>query len=312
MTESPDRAGRSRPSTPSLWPAGFAAGIVLVLIGLVTSWIVVGVGAAIAILSALLWTTASSRDLRDEDEILAHTDALEAEAAAEAAAPAPAPKKELPKYGRNVFLERATLGIGGVIGAAVTAPIVGFAVVPAFVGQKEEQVNLGPLDNFPEGKWVIAHFLYEPFEPKSVGRRTAYIRNNGFVENVPSLTILSNRCVHLGCPVQPSGPVDENSTSIETEPGQSVEIIGAQPSNFSCPCHGGSYDLEGNRVAGPPVRALDRYRYLIEDGNLVLEGRFSVSTVEGEGADAKIKAYRLYPPGTHVDGPDQWMYPFTS
>ena len=29
-----------------------------------------------------------------------------------------------------------------------------------------------------------------------------------------------------------------------------VEIIGAQPSNFSCPCHGGSYDLEGNRVAG--------------------------------------------------------------
>ena len=32
----------------------------------------------------------------------------------------------------------------------------------------------------------------------------------------------------------------------------------SRPAGFVCPCHGGQYDTEGNRIAGPPVRALDR------------------------------------------------------
>ena len=31
------------------------------------------------------------------------------------------------------------------------------------------------------------------------------MRNNGLKDGVPSFTILSNRCVHLGCPVQVNG-----------------------------------------------------------------------------------------------------------
>ena len=56
-----------------------------------------------------------------------------------------------------------------------------------------------------------------------------------------------------------------------------------QPSGFGCPCHGGAYDTEGNRVAGPPVRALDRYEYSIIDGNLVLGQPYSVGEVDGDG-----------------------------
>ena len=41
-----------------------------------------------------------------------------------------------------------------------------------------------------------------------VSRRTAYIRYNGLLEGEPSFTIISNRCAHLGCPVQPNGLVD--------------------------------------------------------------------------------------------------------
>src|SRR5205807_10231464 len=41
-------------------------------------------------------------------------------------------------------------------------------------------------------------------------RRTAFIRNNGSLGTgnaaVPSFTIISNRCAHLGCPVQANGP----------------------------------------------------------------------------------------------------------
>ena len=78
---------------------------------------------------------------------------------------------------------------------------------------------------------------------------------------------------------------------------------------FGCPCHGGAYDNEGNRTAGPPVRALDRYEFSIENGNLVLGKLYSVSKVEGTGADAKIKKYRHQYPGTPVDGWESWMYP---
>ena len=81
-------------------------------------------------------------------------------------------------------------------------------------------------------------------------------------------------------------------------------------SSFTCPCHGGSYDSEGNRTAGPPVRALDRWSYEIKNGNLVLVTNYSVSTVEGTGASAVINKYQLTGPGQWVDGPEQILYPF--
>ena len=56
---------------------------------------------------------------------------------------------------------------------------------------------------------------------------------------------------------------------------------------FGCPCHGGQYDTEGNRTAGPPVRALDRYSFSIRNGHLFLGKPFSVSHVDGTGAHAR-------------------------
>jgi Rieske Fe-S protein len=155
---------------------------------------------------------------------------------------------------------------------------------------------------------ITKFFSQEPGQ--DVGRRTAYIRNNGSVDGVPSMTIISNRCAHLGCPVRPQGTVDEDqATNVDTDSG-GVEIIPTAPSGFGCPCHGGAYDTEGNRVAGPPVRALDRYHYAIREGRLVLTEPYSVSEVEGTGADATIHAYELADPGVHVDGPEQLLYPY--
>ena len=79
---------------------------------------------------------------------------------------------------------------------------------------------------------------------------------------------------------------------------------------FGCPCHGGQYDTEGNRTAGPPVRALDRWAYKIAGGRLRLVGAYSVNEVEGSGKDANIGKYRLAQPGVHVDGLEQILYPF--
>jgi hypothetical protein len=78
---------------------------------------------------------------------------------------------------------------------------------------------------------------------------------------------------------------------------------------FGCPCHGGQYDSEGNRTAGPPVRALDRYAYEIREGRIYLVGKFSVDGVDGTGADATMGKYRLAAPGIHIDGVSQILYP---
>jgi hypothetical protein len=82
-----------------------------------------------------------------------------------------------------------------------------------------------------------------------------------------------------------------------------------KPANFGCPCHGGQYDTEGNRIAGPPVRALDRYNYSIKNGRLILGSAYSVDYVHGSGKDARIKKYPLQMPGQHVAGPEFWLWP---
>jgi hypothetical protein len=90
-----------------------------------------------------------------------------------------------------------------------------------------------------------------------------------------------------------------------------VTLTPTQPSGFGCPCHGGAYDIEGNRVAGPPVRSLDRYEYSIIDGSLWLGAPYSVGEVTGAGADAVVTRYRWTDPGVHVDGPEEYLYPYS-
>ncbi len=298
---------------PSLWPVGFAVGIAVLLVGLIVDpTIVAPLGGAIALVFGFLW-------VRDVTAGVRTPVVVEPERREVAAGPVPAlvgeaamapteSEEAAERFPRSKFLEGATLGLGAVIGGMVTVPALGFAVLPAFTGQHTRAVDLGPLDGFPEGKYVVATFMLDPKEGE-VTRRTAYVRNNGLLSNVPSFTILSNRCAHLGCPVQPNGPVFDNQKKVETIDQNEITLIPSQPAGFGCPCHGGQYDVEGNRVAGPPVRALDRYEFSIRDGHLWLGRTYSVAHVDGSGASARIRKYNLTGPGQHVDGPEQWLYP---
>jgi Rieske Fe-S protein len=285
--------------SPSIWPVGFAVGIACILAGIVVSFWVAIVGAVIAVVFGALWA-------RDAMATRAHVEP-EPPPVAE---PAAEDDEELARYPRNKFLELTTLGLGGVIAGIVTLPILGFAVAPAFTGQEHPGVDLGPLDNFPEGEFREVKFLLNPALGE-VARRTVFVRYNGTsdAEDEPSFTIMSNRCVHLGCPVQASGPRDDNAQKTVRTGQAPVSLTPVLPAGFSCPCHGGAYSIEGNRVAGPPTHALDRYKFSIIDGNLHLVQLFSVSEVDGEGADAKIKAYPVQGPGEHLDGPEGWLYP---
>ena len=313
----PNGANRPHVPPPSLWPVGFAVGIALLLTGLLIGWLIVALGAALTAIFRFLWV----RELAGAPPALRTPEPGPVRGVA--AAPVPdvggtrvgeaalplATQEEVDRYPRKKFLELSTLGLGGLIGGLVTAPVAGFAIAPAFLGgDADEEVDIGALELYPEGEWRIATFMEDP-EEGEVSRRTAFVRNNGPLDGVPSFTIVSNRCVHLGCPTQPAGALDEDQLRDVKTTNTIVRVVPTQPSAFTCPCHGGAYDTEGNRTAGPPVRALDRYEFSIRNGRLFLGKTYSVGEVHGEGKEALIEKYRLMYPGEHVDGLQQYLYP---
>ena len=143
---------------------------------------------------------------------------------------------------------------------------------------------------------MIATFLENP-DQGEVWRRTAYVRNNGAGQNGAEL---HDPLQPLRAPRLPGAAEraarHEQTKTVKTKTGERP-LIPSLPAGFGCPCHGGQYDTEGNRTAGPPVRALDRYDFLIKNGNLLLGSPYSVGKVEGAGADARDHKYKLHGPG---------------
>jgi Rieske Fe-S protein len=307
--------GDERPHLPSptLWPVGFAVGVAVLLVGVILGWLIVAIGAALAAIFGFLWIREVTGEVREPAARAPEPEPVPPIAAYRGRPAVPEPGEgEIVRFPRSKFLEGATLGIGAAIGGIVTLPVAGFALLPPFIDQGTDDIDVGPIDDFPENQFVITTFLLKP-EEGEVSRRTAYIRNNGFVDGVPSYTILSSRCVHLGCPVQVNGlPIDDDKKVERVDGNEITRIPTAAAAGFGCPCHGGQYDAEGNRTAGPPVRALDRHEFKIKDGRLLLGNTYSVGKVEGTGAEARIKKYELMGPGQHVDGPEALLYPIPS
>ena len=287
-----------QPPSPTLWPIGFAIGIAVLLVGLIIAplWIST-IGGAIALVFGFLWARQATAELpRPAGGV--EPEQREPGAAGDSALPEETSAERFP---RSKFLEGTTIGLGAVIGGSVTLPVAGFAVLPPFLGQKGHEVDLGPVTDFADGQWYIATFMIDPSEGEVVAphRVRPQQRHSRHGKAVPSFTIISNRCAHLGCPVQANGPsgtiLGLKSMTVHGHNGK-VTLLPVVPAGFGCPCHGGQYDTEGNRTAGPPVRALDRYSFAIDNGRLVLLSTYSVSHVDGTGAQAQIHKYKLARP----------------
>jgi len=275
-------------------PVSFAIGVVVLLVGLVVNLQVIApLGAAIALVAGLAWALGSGSKRRPT------TPRPSASAEATGAE----------RFPRSRMLERATLGIGGLVALGAVLPAVGAAVLPTILNQRRRAVDLGPIDDFPQGQFVVATFISDPAMGE-ISRRTAYVRNNGFLGKSPSFTIMSSRCTHVGCPTQPNGPVfGQQRRALKTANGE-VGLIPTDPAaGFGCPCHGSQFDTEGNRTAGPAPRALDRYQFSIRRGHLWLGDIYSVSRVQGAGANARIHSFKRLGDGEPATGPESLLYP---
>ena len=136
---------------PTIWPFAFAGAVALILVGLIVSTWASVIGIVLAVIFGFLWIRDVTRDVRaaPEPEPVVAPPPLTVEEGELA---------EPERYPRSKFLEGATLGLGAVIGGIITVPVLGFAVAPAFVGQESPDVDLGPMDNYPEGEWRITTF----------------------------------------------------------------------------------------------------------------------------------------------------------
>jgi Rieske Fe-S protein len=182
---------------------------------------------------------------------------------------------------RRAFMTSVALGAGGVASAMFALPALGFALGPLF--EKTNHVSLldvGSVDDFG----------VETFTPQvitttagigEVGKTLVYMRKNDnpTPEQHWPYVAISNRCAHLGCPVR---------------------YIDAAKS-FICPCHGGTYNFEGEVTGGPPVRPLDRFETFVQNGRVMLGARFSVNS--------QLERVPTRDPGEHVDGVWQVLYP---
>jgi Rieske Fe-S protein len=281
--------------TATIWPISLAVGVAVLLVGLIVNpEVIAPLGGAITVVAAAAWIRGGRQG--------------EKPSTSEETAPQKA-ERDGERYTRNRLLERATLGLGGIVAGAVALPAVGLAVLPSFVGQRRRPVVLGPMSAFPEGRFVVATFLADP-KTGEVSRRAAYIRNNGLLDGLPSFTAMSSRCTHVGCPTQPNGPTFNQQRHAQQTANGEVGLVPTLPAGgFGCPCHGSEFDTEGNRTAGPAPRALDRYGFSIRNGHLWLDHLFSVSHVEGQGANATIHRFSLRGAGEPADGPESWLYP---
>jgi menaquinol-cytochrome c reductase iron-sulfur subunit len=203
--------------------------------------------------------------------------------------PQPLPATEMPGYfegetiTRRALFTGGALAAGGIAGAAIALPAIGFALGPVFEEADFPWESVGPPSDFSPDNYTPVTFTLTSGAVGEAGKSIAYVRKRNEAidgSNYPDEFIaISTRCAHLGCPVR--------------------WVNAAQ--RFVCPCHGGVYNALGEVEGGPPVRPLDRFHTRVDKGLVQLGPRFSVNS--------ELKRFSAHDPGEPLDGLWQYLYP---
>jgi Rieske Fe-S protein len=184
---------------------------------------------------------------------------------------------------RGQFLSLSTVGMGAMIGAVIGVPATAYILAPVTDEADFKPVFLGKLDQFTSEQGfdpTAATYVEDPANA-ATSPGLAWVHSTGksntdWVASDAMFVVFSNRCMHLGCPVQ------------------------ATSQGFQCPCHGGAYNTVGQRIAGPPIRPLDRFQWEIKNTDeLWITQRWSVDF----NGDGKILYFPVKMPGQPVAPP---------
>jgi menaquinol-cytochrome c reductase iron-sulfur subunit len=201
---------------------------------------------------------------------------------------AQSPKMRMPGYfegetmTRRAMFSGGAMAAGGIAGAAIILPAIGFALGPVFEQEESRWQDVGAPTDFRRDSYLPRTVTLQ-FGSGDAGLSTVYIRRGNPAafprERRDEFIAISTRCAHAGCPVR---------------------WVNAAK-RFVCPCHGGVYDFEGKVTGGPPVRPLDRFVTRVRGGQVQIGSRFSVNS--------QLERFSPRDPGEPLDGLWQYLYP---
>jgi quinol---cytochrome c reductase iron-sulfur subunit, bacillus type len=140
---------------------------------------------------------------------------------------------------RRKFLERTVKLFSAAIGALLGLPVVRF-VASSFAASPEQlHYPIGSASQLQEEVTRVSfkRLLRDGWMVRTIDEYV-WVRKKPDGE----IVVFEPHCTHLGC----------------------AYAWNNQMQQFACPCHGGRFDKDGNRIAGPPPRPLDRFAVTVE------------------------------------------------
>lgn len=129
----------------------------------------------------------------------------------------------------------AILGFMGALCAFLGLPSMAYLFSRPKTQSRQQWVDLGNIDEFAPGAPRPVTYSHR----RRDGWVVEIVKERAWVVTAPngSVTAFSPWCTHLGCAYDWDGALRE----------------------FTCPCHGSRFGIDGQRTAGPALRGLDRY-----------------------------------------------------
>lgn len=156
---------------------------------------------------------------------------------------------------RRTFLARMTGFIMGLIGLALSIPMVGYVISPAFRRQARDWAEAGTVDELNVG--VPRELTYVVTVHDGWLKTTAMKSVWAVRQPDGEVTVFAPLCTHLGCGYH----WDSNDR------------------RFNCPCHNSVFDITGKVLGGPAPRPLDRLPVKMEGGRLfIIDKQFKSGT----------------------------------
>ncbi len=140
---------------------------------------------------------------------------------------------------RRTFLARIVKLFSGLIATLFALPVFSFIRASFASGSVESAYPIGSLAMLQDEvtRVTYSRLLRDGWMVRTE-REYVWVRK----KSDGTVIVFEPHCTHLGC-------------AYDWDP---------RTRRFLCPCHGGKFDIDGNRIAGPPPRALDRFEVKVE------------------------------------------------
>ena len=147
-------------------------------------------------------------------------------------------------YTRRTWHLAAIYLLGGIIGLALAIPTILYLFIPPRQRSRSQWIDAGDVRQLTPGSPVEMSFQ----ESRIDGWRVITEKKTAWVVKEPNNQIVAfgPQCTHLGCAYH----WDDGSKK------------------FVCPCHASFFSIQGQVLAGPAPRPLDRYVTRIENNRL--------------------------------------------